>query len=37
MPKSLMPAPSNIIAVGSKTNWPGNLKMEKIEAIPDYV
>jgi hypothetical protein len=34
MPKSLMPVPSNIIAVGSKTDWPDNLKMEEVEAIP---
>jgi hypothetical protein len=32
MPKPLMPAPSNIIAVGSETNWPGNLK-EEVETI----
>jgi hypothetical protein len=34
MPESLVPAPSNIIVVGSETNWPGNLKMDKVEAIP---
>jgi hypothetical protein len=34
MPKSLMPAPSNIIAAGRETNWPRNLKTEEIEAIP---
>jgi hypothetical protein len=34
MPESLMPTPSNIVAMGSETNWPGNLKMEEVEAIP---
>src|ERR1041385_609609 len=34
MPKSLMPAPSNIITMCRETYWSGNLKIDDVETIP---